>query len=494
MSEDAVLLGSNIPKTLEEIINTMPVRAFHYRLLIISGLGFMADALEISLLSFMSVCAGIDWELSSEEIATITSVVFIGEMAGALFWGAVADTYGRRFAYIIASIFITVPGLLSALSPNLPTLLVFRCLVGFGVGGFSVPFDLLAEYLPASHRGQFLVYMQMFWTMGSLMLAGIAWGSLSTLGWRFLTGITAVPVIIATIVSIYYLPESARWHLENGRVKEAETVIREASVVNGTELPPFSLELDPAVPRISTRDNNTLPGKSPAFGSTYGQLLTPEQRWVTVPLWVVWAVFGFTYYGVILFVARLFSSEDDKNVDECTFDYDIIFINASSEFFAVLFVATVIERMGRTGSQALFYLCSGLFVALMGANIQRGGLIAIASFARMFIFAASSVTWIATPEMFPTRIRATAHSVSSMMARIGAICAPYLVQSHVSVSVVGGVLCLVNLMGSLASLFLPETKGRALDEASIARANKQSSTDKEELVGLLTGSRSKARL
>ena len=126
---------------------------------------------------------------------------------------------------------------------SLASLLWCRLFVGFGVGGVCVPFDLVAEFLPSSHRGSFMMYIEVFWTAGSMIVAGLAWLSLNQYGWRFLTYMTAIPVTLACIVSIIYLPESARWHLENGRVEEAEKVIIKASEINGQQLAPFSLSL-----------------------------------------------------------------------------------------------------------------------------------------------------------------------------------------------------------------------------------------------------------
>jgi MFS family permease len=64
-------------------------------------MSFMADAMEVSLLSFISTCAGSDWGLSDSKIALIASVVFIGVLLGNLFWGPYADKYGRRQAFIL---------------------------------------------------------------------------------------------------------------------------------------------------------------------------------------------------------------------------------------------------------------------------------------------------------------------------------------------------------------------------------------------------------
>ena len=59
---------------------------------------------------------------------------------------------------ITGSSMIIIGGFISAFCPDYTLFIICRALVGFGVGGISVPFDLLAEYLPTSHRGKFLMY------------------------------------------------------------------------------------------------------------------------------------------------------------------------------------------------------------------------------------------------------------------------------------------------------------------------------------------------
>ena len=63
---------------------------------------------EIHLLSFVSICAGNEWNLSNNEKASITSVVFAGELIGAYFWGPVADIFGRRRAFILGIILLLI--------------------------------------------------------------------------------------------------------------------------------------------------------------------------------------------------------------------------------------------------------------------------------------------------------------------------------------------------------------------------------------------------
>jgi MFS family permease len=121
--------------SLDLLMEKLPVSYFHYRLLLMCGLAFMADAMEVSLLSFMAIAAGKEWSLSHVQMASITGVVFAGELIGSLFWGPIADHFGRRFAFVFACLLITAGGALSAFSPNYEALLVTRGVVGFGVGG-----------------------------------------------------------------------------------------------------------------------------------------------------------------------------------------------------------------------------------------------------------------------------------------------------------------------------------------------------------------------
>lgn len=70
---------------------------------------------------------------------------------------------------------IVVGGFLTVIAPSYTYMVTFRGIVGFGVGGGTVPFDLLAEFLPNSHRGQYLMYIEYFWTIGCIFVVSFAW-------------------------------------------------------------------------------------------------------------------------------------------------------------------------------------------------------------------------------------------------------------------------------------------------------------------------------
>lgn len=187
---------------------------------------------------------------------------------------------------------ISISGVLSGISPNYVSLVILRGIVGFGVGmlhpyllmcvylfligGVTVPFDLLAEFLPNSHRGRFLIYIEGFWTLGSIFVAGVAWASLSNEGWRVLTLCTAIPVCLSSMACVALLPESPRWLVTQGRTKEAAEVIGYAAAVNGYALPDFQLD-----PKIEKEEH-----------VPFSEFVKPPQIRLTLPLWTVWTCFG----------------------------------------------------------------------------------------------------------------------------------------------------------------------------------------------------------
>ena len=186
----------------------------------------------------------------------------------------------------------------------------------------------------------------------------------------------------------------------------------------------------------------------------------------------MWVAFGFSYYGIILFVTRVFDHTNDEDDDDgnasCDFDYQEIFFSAFSELIGVLVASFIIDRWGRVPTQTGLYFLAGVGSVLMGLMAAQGMSDVVVSLcgvvARCSIMGASCATWVSTPELFPTHLRATGHSIASSVARLGAFAAPFIVDDHsISPFTVGLVLAVVNMVAAGAAFLLPETMGKALD-------------------------------
>lgn len=139
--------------SVDEAIDRLGMGLFQYRILIAAGLCFAADAMEVLLLSFLSIVLKNEWHLSDDETAFITSTLFLGALVGTSILGPLADKHGRRPIFLLAATVIAVTGVGTSLAQSYEMLLVAMFIIGFGVGGLTVPFDTLAEFLPAQGRG-----------------------------------------------------------------------------------------------------------------------------------------------------------------------------------------------------------------------------------------------------------------------------------------------------------------------------------------------------
>jgi MFS family permease len=371
-------------KSLDAVLNEIPFSYFHIRLTIMCGLAFMADAMEVGLLAFISDCAGVEWGLSSSQKAAIVSVVFAGELLGSFFWAKIADDFGRRTTFLVVSGIISAGGVCSAIAPSYFWLVFLQAIVGFGIGGLIVPFDLLAEFLPTESRGRSLLYVNYFWTFGSLFVNGCAWGILGSDGWRMLTMVTAIPVIVASVLCIIFLPESPRWLLLEGRREEAEDALIAAAAVNGITLEPFQLEC--SVAEGADADGSLEPEKDEG-GKYIDLIMQPDLRATTLPISFIWLVFGFTYYGLILFVAAIYETADDDGT--CSFDYQDMFINSSAELVGLCIAVYVIDSLGRSKTQSVFYAVAGATVVCLGPLRQNLAILLVGFAARAAICGAS---------------------------------------------------------------------------------------------------------
>ena len=145
------------PLDIDDAVEMLGMGVFQYKILFAAGLCFAADSMEVLLLSFLSVVLKAAWDLSDDQTATITSSVFVGALIGTLVLGRLGDLIGRKPVFTLTAGIICLSGFLTAVANNFWTLLFFRFMVGFGVGGLTVPFDTLAEFVPNNQRGSNLL-------------------------------------------------------------------------------------------------------------------------------------------------------------------------------------------------------------------------------------------------------------------------------------------------------------------------------------------------
>lgn len=406
------------------------------------GLSYMADAMEVTLLSFLYSCLVDFWDLSDYQGDLIVSCVFAGELIGALLAGPLADKFGRRVVSIGSTFLCGVAGMCSALADNVLIFILFRTLTGVGIGMFCVPFDLVGEFMPSSSRGLILSIYQYWWCVGSMYTVLMAWLVLPS--WRALVILCAAPVLLAGVCMVF-IPESPRWLLAQGRNEEAERIITDMAKRNWPQK---------ALPNIHLERSLLKEGHGD-LGSLFEN---PELRRYTMANMVIWGSAGFTFYGVQLLLTRVFATTDDD--DTCSFDYSFLLIVYSTEIIGTIALMFTIETWGRRYTQLVWYIVAGVSVFILGfSSLSNDESLIVGCFGLSSIMAAFSGSWVATPEVYETENRATGHALVNAVARVGAFCSSYWVDSSNDTVKVGILLGVMNVMAGVFALVLPETKG-----------------------------------
>ena len=166
--------------------------------------------------------------------------VFCGMMLGSPIWGEICDRFGRRICLIFCTIFTLIFGFLSSFSSSLIMILIFRCLVGFGIGGAPQAVTLFSEFLPVKQRAKSVVFTNMFWSVGACFEVLLAILIMPKFGWRGLLGVSVIPLLIFLLLCIW-LPESARFLMISNKSNMALKTLKRVADDNKKSLPEGSL-------------------------------------------------------------------------------------------------------------------------------------------------------------------------------------------------------------------------------------------------------------
>jgi MFS family permease len=202
----------------------------------------MADAMEMMVLSILAPSLTCEWDLNEYKKALITMVVFCGMMLSSPIWGKICDRFGRRVCLFLCTIVTFSFGFGSSFSSDFTAILILRGLVGFGIGGAPQSVTLYSEFLPSKQRARCVVFSNIFWSIGACFEVLLAVLVMPKLGWRWLLGFSALPLIVFLIFCIW-LPESPRFHLTSNRPDLALQTLKRVAEDNKTSLPEGNLAI-----------------------------------------------------------------------------------------------------------------------------------------------------------------------------------------------------------------------------------------------------------
>ena len=419
-------------------LENLPVGSFHYKLLIVTGLGWMFDSMDTGLISFVLPMLAKDWNLAPEQVGLIGSIGLFGMAIGAVTAGSLADKFGRKNIFAATVILYSVATGLCAIAWSYESLLVFRFLVGFGLGGeLPVAATLVSEYAPAHLRGRFIVLLESFWGVGWLAAALISYFFLPTFGWKAAFLIGSLPAFYVFLIRLH-MPESVRYLLSKGRVAEAEKIIDDLECKLGVEHKPFN---DVNVPEIVQ--------PSPVL------LFSSQFRIRTIMLWLTW-----------LHLIR----RNNMGLKHYKFQpNEYVLVMTLAQLPGYFTAAWLVDKIGRRYTLSSFLLMSGVCAFFFGNADNSTALLISGAAMSFFNLGAWGVIYTYTPELYPTFIRALGSGYAAGFGRIGGIIAPALVGSLLAsgfhFDIIFGLFASVFIMISVIVMSLGlESKQMSLEE------------------------------
>ena len=392
-----------------ERLENLPVGSFHYKLLAVTGLGWLFDSMDTGLISFVLPILAKEWGLSPEQVGWIGSVGLIGMALGAVLAGTIADRFGRKNVFAATVILYSVATGLCAVAWSYESLLVFRFLVGFGLGGeLPVAATLMSEYAPTELRGRFIVLLESFWGLGWLVAALISYLLIPTFGWHIAFIIGALPALYVFLIRLH-MPESIRYLLSKGKIEEAQQIILTLEKKLGVVSKPFQKDF--------------VQEATPIFKLNVFTLWKKTFRVRTLMLWLTWFGIVFSYYGIFMWLPSIVFTQGFEVVK--TFEYVLIMTLAQlPDYFAA---AWLVDIIGRRYTLSGFLLMSGICAYFFGNAATATELLMWGAAMSFFNLGAWGVIYTYTPELYPTAIRALGSGWAAGFGRIGGMIAPMLV-------------------------------------------------------------------
>ena len=445
-------------------IESIPFSRWHVRARIVVGSATFFDAFNaLSLAVALPVLVRV-WHITPAQVGWLIATGYLGQFAGALIFGALAERYGRIPSIAAATALMSVMSIACAMAGGFTTLFTLRLVQGIGVGGeMPVAAAYINELSKARGRGRFFLLYELIFPIG-LMMTGQAGAVLvPSLGWQVMFLIGGIPGLIVTVL-LLRLPESPRWLIGRGRLADAEAVIREIEAsVPGFGIRESGLASDSGL-ESHTRNESRIPNPESRSGAL--ALLAPLYRGRTLIVWALWASAYFITNGLNNWMPTLYSSVYHLSLAEAlragTF-------NNVAQVALLLVCAFAIDRAGRRSWTVAGFIVGALLLAMLGtfAAHSVSAVIALVTISYGVVGSVNAVLYLYTPEIYPTRMRAIGTGAATCWLRLASAAGPVLVGYLVAARGTGAVFLMfaaAGVIGAVAALGMLETRNRRLEE------------------------------
>uniref|UniRef100_A0A3Q0S8X8 Solute carrier family 22 member 5 n=1 Tax=Amphilophus citrinellus TaxID=61819 RepID=A0A3Q0S8X8_AMPCI len=393
-----------------------------------------------------------EWDLVCDnqwKVPFASSTLFVGYLVGSLISGQLSDRFGRKKVVFMSLGVQCLSVLLQSFSHSWRMFCIMYLWVGASqISLYISAFVLGTEVLSKTMRVLFTTLGAfLFYCIGYMILPWIAYGIRE---WRTLLAVlSATPLM--NIPLWWFIPESPRWLITQGRVKEAEAIVRHAASKNNIEAPPVIFKESEV--RLINCHNNSIN----IYTYTMLDILKSKNlRCITLMCLLLWMAINIGYFGLSLNTSNL-SGNPFVNC----------FLSATTEVPAYIVSTWLLKACPRRALLSLFLIIGGgvlLLIQFIPDTFHHVAL-ALEMTGKFGFTMAFSIVYIYTAEIYPTVLRNIGMGMCSSAARVGSITAPYVIFLGTYNKVLPYILMgSLTIASSVVNFFLPETLHKDLPE------------------------------
>ncbi|AEB94830.1 MFS transporter [Metallosphaera cuprina] len=465
-------------------IDSMKLSFNHIKVWYTAGMGFFTDAYDLfiigAILDIFSANHLPGFELTPLYTGLLASSAIFTAIFGQLIFGTLGDLIGRKTVYGVEASLLTAGAALSAISPNIIWLIIFRSIMGIGIGGdYPISATIMSEYANVKDRGKLVALV--FANQGIGSVVAVAVGAISAftlppdLAWRVMAFIGAIPA--ATVIYLRRkVPETPRYSALKG---DKQGIQKSLEFVSKSSENGFKDKNESGVEVVKDNVNNVANVKIvrpriTEFLSKYWLLLLGTAG--------TWFLLDIAFYGTGIYSGPIVTSILGKpsSVGLEIVEAGIPFMVG---FFGYFTAVALMDRLGRKPIQtlgfvmmALLYSVISLVLVTAGAKVTGFLIPATSAFALyalsyFFIdFGPNTTTFVIPSEVYPTGYRTTGHGISAAAGKTGAAISTFYFGSLLSSIGIKGILELLAVLSvigaALTIIAIKEPKHRSLEEVS----------------------------
>lgn len=442
-------------------------------------------------------------KLTSIQEEILVGALNVFSLVGSLASGKTSDYIGRRYTIVLAAATFLMGALLMGLAPSFPVLMVGRVIAGIGVGfALMIAPVYVAELSPSMTRGFLTSLPEVFITFGILLgyvlnyaLSGLP----EHINWRIMLGLAAIPAI-GIGLGVITMPESPRWLAMQGRVDEAKKVLIKIS--NTVDEAESRLEEITKAASVLVRSPTASPDSAHESNwqgeGVWKQLLLrptrPIRRMLIAAIGINFFMQASGNDAVIYYSPEVFKAAGIHSKKHL---FGVNVIMGIAKTFFVLLSALYLDRFGRR--PLLLLGSAGMAISLAGLGLGSKFLdhsdskptwvivlciLAVCADVSFFSIGLGPITWVYSSEIFPMRLRAQGSSLAISVNRLvsGVVSMTFLtISKKITFGGMFFVLAGIMVVGTVFFyVFLPETKGKSLEEIGALFEDKHTKNDDME--------------